>query len=70
MKSTLHDNAVPGRDWSAAPAAADEPDSAYYARQAAKARDLAERATAAGARALHLEMAAGYESRGAAAAKS
>lgn len=69
MKSMLHDNAVPGRPWSAAPDLA-ESDSAYYARQAAKARELAERATAAGARSLHLDMAADYESRAARASAS
>jgi hypothetical protein len=60
-----HDTGAAGRHWSAAPEMSQEPDSAYYIRLAAKARDLAERATAAGARQLHLEMAADYESRAA-----
>ncbi|CAN5584095.1 hypothetical protein BH10PSE14_BH10PSE14_40480 [soil metagenome] len=42
-----------------------EPDGDYYVRQAAKARELAARATAAGARSLHLEMAADYDRRAA-----
>lgn len=43
-------------------------DSTYYAEHAAKARELAEQATAAGARNIHLEMAADYDARAAKAA--
>ena len=46
----------------------EELDSAYFVEHAAKARELAERATASGARNIHLEMAADYDARAAKAA--
>lgn len=46
----------------------DELDSTYFAEHAAKARELAERATAPRARTIHLEMAADYDARAARAA--
>ncbi len=46
----------------------EELDCTYFAEHAAKARELAERATAPGARNIHLEMAADYDARAAKAA--
>lgn len=49
-------------------AISEERDSTYYAAFAAKERELAESATAPGARKIHLEMAADYDARAAKAA--
>ncbi|MEG3147558.1 hypothetical protein U1839_23145 [Sphingomonas sp. RT2P30] len=70
MNDMSQNPAAAGRQWSVAPDGSPESDHAYYARHAAKARELAERATATGARALHLEMAADYDSRAAEATRS